>query len=166
MQKQGYEVEFVNPQKNGRIDASEVISKLREDTLLVSIMHVNNETGIIQPVKEIGEELNARNILFHIDATQSFWKLVNELKQLKYDMLSMSAHKIGGPQGVGALVLKRKNYRLPPISQVFYGGGQEHGIRSGTVPVALVGALGFQAIQLLVHFVYCLHFHYFPIVLY
>ena len=105
-------------------------------------MHANNETGVIQPVKEIGEALSERGVLFHIDATQTVGKLVPELRELKYDMLSLSAHKLSGPQGVGALVLKKKRYKLPPVKAITYGGQQEHGIRPGTIPVALVAGLG------------------------
>lgn len=119
-----------------------VTELVREDTVLVSIMHVNNETGIIQPIKEIGEFLADKETFFHIDATQSFGKLVDELKAIKYDMLSMSAHKIAGPQGVGTLVLRKKRYKLPPVKGIMYGGQQERGIRPGTIPVALVVGLG------------------------
>lgn len=143
MQGQGFEVDFINPGMDGRVSVEQVLEKVRTDTLLVSVMHVNNETGIIQPVREIGEYLAERNILFHVDATQSFGKLVEELQSLKYDMLSMSAHKIGGPQGIGALILRRKRYKLPPVKAITYGGQQEHGIRPGTIPVALVAALGY-----------------------
>lgn len=142
MEKEGFDVDIVDPEKNGRISVEKVLNLVREDTLLVSIMHVNNETGIIQPVAEIGEALDQSETLFHVDATQSFGKLVPELKELKYNMLSMSAHKVGGPQGIGALVLRRKNYKLPSIKSVYHGGQQEHGIRPGTVPVALVAGLG------------------------
>ena len=83
-----------------------------------------------------------KDVFFHVDATQSFGKLVDELKALKYNMLSMSAHKIGGPQGVGALVLRKKRYKLPPVKGIMHGGQQEHGIRPGTIPVALVAGLG------------------------
>ena len=105
-------------------------------------MHVNNETGIIQPVYEIGEALQERNVLFHVDATQSFGKLVEELRKVKYNMLSMSAHKLGGPQGIGALILRKQGYKLPPVKAIMYGGQQEHGIRPGTLPVALIAGLG------------------------
>ena len=139
---QGFEVEFIKPDISGRISSNELLSHVRKDTLLVSVMHVNNETGIIQPVKEIGEELCKRHVLFHIDATQSCGKLINELRDLKYDMLSFSAHKFRGPQGIGVLALRRMNYKLPPVKNVYFGGQQEHGIRPGTTPVALVAGLG------------------------
>lgn len=142
LQKQGFEVEFVNPDRSGRIDADDLLSKVRKDTLVVSVMHVNNETGIIQPIKEIGDNLSEKNVLFHIDATQSLGKLVDELRETKYTMLSMSAHKLGGPQGVGALILRKKRYKLPPVKSIMFGGQQEHGIRPGTLPVALIAGLG------------------------
>ena len=142
MEKQGFDVDIINPASSGRIAVEDVIDKLREDTLLVSVMHVNNETGIIQPIEEIGEELEKRNILFHVDATQSCGKLVEELKRTKYRMLSFSAHKLRGPQGVGGLILRKRRYKLPPVKNIMYGGQQEHGIRPGTVPVALVAGCG------------------------
>lgn len=142
LEKYGFEVQLIQPQKNGMVDAADIINSLRKDTLLVSIMHANNETGIIQPVKEIGEYLNDKDVFFHIDATQTCGKLVEEVKELKYDMMSISAHKLQGPQGIGALILKKKNYRLPPISPLFFGGQQEHGIRPGTIPVALTAGFG------------------------
>lgn len=115
---------------------------ITENTLLVSIMHVNNETGVIQPVKEIGEYLDDKDILFHIDATQSAGKLVEEIKELTYDIMSFCAHKMYGPQGIGVLVLKKKKYKLPPVKAITYGGQQEHGIRPGTLPVALIAGFG------------------------
>ncbi|MBS6182773.1 aminotransferase class V-fold PLP-dependent enzyme [[Clostridium] innocuum] len=142
MELNGYEVDFVNPNESGQISVESILEKLREDTLLVSVMHVNNETGVIQPVLELGEEIQKRGILFHIDATQSCGKLVEEIRNLKYDMLSFSAHKLMGPQGVGALILKRKSYKRPPIKGIMFGGQQEQGIRPGTIPVALVVGCG------------------------
>ena len=138
----GYDVEFINPGRDGRVDCDTIVSKMRDDTLLVSVMHVNNETGIIQPIKNIGEETEKRNILFHVDATQSSGKLINELQNCKYNMLSCSAHKFYGPQGIGALILKKKEYKLPPVSPIMFGGQQEHGISPGTTPVALVAGFG------------------------
>ena len=142
MQRKGYEIELVMPTRSGYVDADEVLSRVRKDTLLVSTMHVNNETGVIQPVEEIGRVLADRAVLFHVDATQSCGKLVEELRHLNYDMLSFSAHKFGGPQGIGALILRRKHYKLPPVKAIQYGGQQEHKIRPGTVPVALVAGCG------------------------
>ena len=140
--EEDFEVDLVDPEENGRIDLNKILERVREDTLLVSIMHANNETGVIQPVKQIGDVLAEKGILFHVDATQSCGKLVSELKALKYNMLSLSAHKLSGPQGVGALILRKKRYKLPPIKAITYGGQQEQGIRPGTIPVALVAGLG------------------------
>ena len=142
MEQRGFEIDIVDPEPSGRIDPQKILDKIKTSTLLVSIMHVNNETGMIQPVFELGKELEARNVLFHVDATQSCGKLVDELRLLKYNMLSFSAHKLRGPQGVGVLVLRKRNYKLPPVRAIMYGGQQEHGIRPGTVPVALVAGLG------------------------
>lgn len=142
MKKKGFDVDIVNPDLSGQINVQEILDKVRDDTLLVSVMHVNNETGIIQPVDRLGTELEKRNILFHIDATQSCGKLVDEIRNLKYNMLSFSAHKLKGPQGVGVLILKKKKYKLPPVKNIMYGGQQEGGIRPGTIPVALVAGCG------------------------
>ena len=142
LQRQGFEVDYISPDLSGRISVEDVLSRVREDTLLVSVMHVNNETGIIQPVYEIGEVLHEREVLFHVDATQSFGKLVEELQKVKYNILSMSAHKLGGPQGIGALILRKQRYKLPPVKAIMYGGQQEHEIRPGTLPVALIAGLG------------------------
>lgn len=140
--KKGFEITYIKPDNSGRISSDELLSKVRTDTLLVSVMHVNNETGIIQPIKQIGEELSEKDTLFHIDAAQSCGKLVEELRGLKYDMLSASAHKMYGPQGVGALVLRKKRYKLPPVNPILFGGGQEHGMRPGTLPTALIAGFG------------------------
>ena len=142
MESQGFDVDYVSTDLSGRVSAEDVLSRIREDTLLVSIMHVNNETGTIQPVKEIGDALAEKEVLFHVDATQSCGKLVDEIRDLHYDMLSLSAHKFRGPQGIGALVLRRRNYKLPPVKNVYFGGQQEHGLRPGTTPVALVAGMG------------------------
>lgn len=142
MSEHGYRVDFVCPDRTGRVSVDEVLELISEDTLLVSVMHVNNETGVIQPVKEIGNRLADQDVLFHIDATQSCGKLVEEIREIPYDMLSFSSHKVYGPQGIGALVLRRKNYKLPPVKPIMFGGQQEHGISPGTIPVALVGGFG------------------------
>lgn len=142
MRTLGFEVDFVDPESDGRVKAEEMLDLVREDTLLVCLMHVNNETGIIQPIQSVGEGLRGSGVLFHVDATQSAGKLVGPLCDTAYSSLSMSAHKIGGPQGVGALVLKKQGYRRSPVRGIMFGGQQEHEIRPGTIPVALVAGLG------------------------
>ena len=137
----GCEVDYVAPDSTGRISAETLLALVKDTTLLVSVMHINSETGIIQPVVEIGEALSKTNVYFHVDATQSFGKLNDVIRNMKYDMLSFTAHKFGGPQGVGGLVLRRKRYKLPPITSLFCGGQQERGIRPGTTPVALVAGM-------------------------
>lgn len=139
---EGFEIEIVNPGQDGCVSADDILSKVRKDTLLVSVMHVNNETGVIQPVDEIGEALAKTDVLFHIDATQSAGKLVPEIQRLSYCMMSFSGHKMHGPQGVGGLILRKKQYRLPPVRPIMFGGAQEHGIRPGTLPTALIAGLG------------------------
>jgi len=104
------------------------------------VMHANNETGIIHPVKEIGETLQYKSVFFHIDAAQTFGKEIS-LPDIGFDLLSASSHKIYGPQGIGMLVVKRRGSKRTPIACLAYGGGQERGMRPGTVPVAL--AVGF-----------------------
>ena len=142
MTEKGFELDLIDPDDSGRINSDELLAKIRDDTLLVSVQHVNNETGIIQPVKEIGDALSDKGVIFHVDATQSCGKLVEEIRKLKYNMLSFSAHKLEGPQGIGCLILRKKNYKIPPVKGIMYGGQQEHGIRPGTIPVALVAGCG------------------------
>lgn len=137
----GCEVDYIAPDQTGRINAGELLAFVKDTTLLVSVMHINSETGIIQPVEEIGEALAKTNVYFHVDATQSFGKLNDAIRSMKYDMLSFTAHKFGGPQGVGGLVLRRKRYKLPPITPLFCGGQQERSIRPGTTPVALIAGM-------------------------
>lgn len=139
LEGKGFLVDYVSPDKTGRISSEEVLSLITEKTCLVSIMFVNSETGIIQPVKEIGSALKETDVMFHVDATQALGKLNKEIRSLDYNMMSIASHKIGGPQGIGALILKRgKDYKRPAIKQLMYGGSQERGFRPGTTPVALV----------------------------
>lgn len=142
LEKYGFNVEQVSPDITGRISTQDVLNRVKDDTLLVSIMHVNNETGIVQPVQEIGKSLASKGVLFHVDATQSCGKLVKELQNLDYNMLSLGAHKLSGPQGIGALILKKKRYKLPPVQAIMFGGAQEHGLRPGTLPTALIAGMG------------------------
>lgn len=143
--QRGFEVELVPVGEEGRVDAEDVLGRVRPDTLLVSVMHANNETGVIQPVREIGEALEGTEVYFHIDAAQTFGKLVEELREQKYDLMSISGHKVHGPQGVGALVTRLQGFRRPPLEPITFGGGQEASLRPGTVPVALVVGLGVAA---------------------
>lgn len=139
---QGFEIELVPVGSSGRVEVDEVLKRVRPDTLLVSVMHANNETGIIQPVEEIGQELSKSDTYFHIDAAQTFGKLVEELKVIRFDLLSLSGHKIYGPQGIGALIRRRHGYQIPRVDPIMWGGGHEDSLRPGTLPVALIVGLG------------------------
>ena len=146
LEANGCTVDYVSPDKGGRVNVSQITDLITEKTLMVSMMHVNSETGIIQPIEDLGEELSRRGVYFHVDATQSFGKLNDVLRKTKYDMLSITAHKLGGPQGVGAFVLRRgKDYRRPPVAPIMFGGQQERGYRPGTTPVALVAGFALAA---------------------
>ena len=146
LQTHGCEVDFVSPDISGRIRPEQILNLVTDKTLLVSMMHVNSETGVIQPIEEVGAALATTKTYFHIDATQGFGKLNDALRNAKYDMLSITAHKLGGPQGIGALILKRdRMYRRPPVSPLMYGGQQERGYRPGTTPVALVAGFALAA---------------------
>jgi cysteine desulfurase len=146
LQSHGCTVDFVAPDASGRIKANQILDLVTDKTLLVSVMHVNSETGIIQPIEEIGDALAGTSTYFHIDATQGFGKLNDSLRCTKYDMMSLTAHKLGGPQGIGALILKRgRDYKRPPVKPLMYGGQQERGYRPGTTPVALVAGFALAA---------------------
>lgn len=146
MREKGCTVDFVSPDSSGRVRASQILELVTDKTLLVSMMHVNSETGIIQPVEEVGAALAGTKTYFHVDATQSFGKLNGSLREMQYTMLSVAAHKLGGPQGIGAFVLRRdRTYRRPPVKQLMYGGQQERGYRPGTTPVALAAGFALAA---------------------
>ena len=139
LEKNGYEVTWLEPDSDGLLAIEDLESNIREDTQLVSVMHVNNETGVIQDIRSIGEICRARDVLFHTDAAQSVGKLPLDLGELPIDLLSLTAHKFHGPQGIGALyVAERPGCRVLPI---MYGGGQERRLRPGSLPVhQVVGA--------------------------
>ncbi|MGY2075043.1 cysteine desulfurase DndA [Blastococcus sp. SYSU DS0828] len=143
--KVGFEVEFIPPQTNGIVDAQRVLDAVRDDTLLVSVMHANNETGAIQPIEDICRGLANRDAYLHVDAAQTFGKLNDELGLPRIDLLSLSAHKVFGPKGVGALIARRRGWRRPPLEPLTYGGGQERGLRPGTLPVPLIAGFGLAA---------------------
>jgi cysteine desulfurase len=142
LREAGLEVELVPVNGGGFIDPDEVRRRLRPDTLLVSVMHANNETGVLQPVGEVAKLLSGTKALFHIDAAQTFGKEIEALRGLRYDFLSISAHKVYGPKGVGALHTRRDGYQTRPLTPLLFGGGQEMGFRPGTLPVPLVVGLG------------------------
>ena len=139
----GFDVTYLKPGLSGRIDLDELRGSLREETCLVSIMHVNNETGVSQPLGEICDVLKDHLAYFHVDAAQGFGKDIESLKNLRIDMISVSGHKLYAPKGVGALITRKRNGRLrPPLVPLMFGGGQERKLRPGTLPVALVVGLG------------------------
>jgi cysteine desulfurase len=140
--RQGFEITLVNPQADGAVTAEAVAAALRPETLLVSVMHVNNETGIIQPIQEITKALSHHEAFFHVDAAQGFGKRIDDLQNRRIDLISVSGHKIYAPKGIGALVVRRRGYERAPLTPLFFGGGQERGLRPGTLPVALIVALG------------------------
>src|SRR5262249_48133945 len=113
--------------------------------LLVSVMQVNNETGVVQPIREISEVLDEHPAYFHIDAAQGFGKELESLRNPRADLISISGHKIFGPKGVGALVVRRRGFNRVPITPLMFGGGQERGLRPGTLAVPLIVGLGLAA---------------------
>ncbi|MEJ2360286.1 MAG: IscS subfamily cysteine desulfurase [Gammaproteobacteria bacterium] len=140
LERDGFEVTYLDPEPNGLIDLDKFKAALRDDTILVSIMHVNNEIGVIQDIQAIGEITRERNIVFHVDAAQSAGKVPIDLKALKVDLMSFSAHKIYGPKGIGALYVCRKP-RIRLEAQM-HGGGHERGFRSGTLPTHQIVGMG------------------------
>lgn len=145
---QGFEVEFLRPGPSGRHSVDQVVEHLRPDTLLVSMMLVNNETGVVQPVTEIAQAAADAGAFVHVDAAQGFAKFPVESMAAPIDLVSISGHKIGAPKGVGALVVRRRGWRRVPLEPLTFGGGQERKLRPGTVPVALVAGLGEAAVHL------------------
>lgn len=146
LKKIGFEVTYVAPGTNGVVDANSVAEAVRDDTLLVSVMHVNNETGAVQPISQIADVLAAQSAFLHVDAAQGFGKEFDQLSHPAIDLISISGHKIYAPKGVGALIWRRKDRRAP-LKPLMFGGGQELGLRPGTIPVPLVAALGEAADQ-------------------
>ncbi len=133
LERDGFEVTYLDPEQNGLVTLSKLEAALRPDTILVSIMHVNNEIGVIQDLAAIGKLTRAKGILFHTDAAQSAGKVTIDVNAMNIDLLSLSAHKVYGPKGIGALYVRRKP-RVRLEAQM-HGGGHERGMRSGTLPV-------------------------------
>lgn len=140
LEREGYEVTYLEPDRDGLITPEMVAGALRDDTTLVSLMHVNNEIGVINDITAIGELTRARKIIFHVDAAQSAGKIPLDMESMKVDLLSVSAHKLYGPKGVGALYVRRKP-RVRLEAQM-HGGGHERGMRSGTLPTHQIVGLG------------------------
>lgn len=140
LEQEGFQATFLPVQKNGLIDLSRLEEAITDQTSLVSVMAVNNEIGVIQPLKAIGAICRKKGVFFHTDAAQAFGKIPLDVEEMNIDLMSISGHKIYGPKGIGAIYIRRKpRVRIKPI---FSGGGQERGIRSGTVPTPLVVGLG------------------------
>lgn len=140
LERQGFEVTYLDVLPNGLVDMVALEAALRPDTILVSIMAVNNEIGVIQPIAQIGELLRSKGILFHVDAAQATGKIDIDLSTLKVDLMSFSAHKTYGPKGIGALYVRRKP-RVRLEAQM-HGGGHERGMRSGTLATFLIVGIG------------------------
>jgi len=142
LEKDGFEVTRLPVGSAGYVSPEELEAALRPDTLLVSIMQANNETGIRQPIGDIATVLCNHEAFFHTDAAQGFGKDIETLQNQRIDLISVSGHKLFAPKGVGALITRRRGYERIPIKGLVYGGGQERGLRPGTLPVALIVALG------------------------
>jgi cysteine desulfurase len=140
LERQGFEATYLDPEPNGIIDLDKFKAAIRPDTILVSVMMVNNEIGVIQPVAEIGEICRAKGIIFHCDAVQAAGKIEIDLQKLKVDLMTVTAHKVYGPKGIGAQYVRRKpRVRIEPQ---IHGGGHERGFRSGTLPVHQIVGMG------------------------
>ncbi|MDA1093437.1 MAG: aminotransferase class V-fold PLP-dependent enzyme [Acidobacteria bacterium] len=144
LQSQGGEVTFLPVDTDGRLDLDRLVSAMTDETLLVSVMHANNETGVVHPIAEIGQRCRARGVLFHTDATQSFAKEPIDVNAMHIDLLSASAHKIHGPKGVGLLYVRRRDPRVR-CQALLHGGGHERGLRSGTLNVPGIVGMGHAA---------------------
>ena len=140
LEREGFEVTYLDPDKNGLISSDLVENSITDKTILVSLMHINNEIGVINDIKSIGELTRERGIIFHVDAAQSTGKVKIDLKDIKVDLMSFSAHKTYGPKGIGALYVSRKP-RVRLEAQI-HGGGHERGMRSGTLPTHQIVGMG------------------------
>jgi cysteine desulfurase len=140
LEREGYDVTYLDPEPNGLIILDKLVAAIRPDTILISIMHVNNEIGVIQDIAAIGEMCRERKILFHVDAAQSTGKVPIDLQTTKVDLMSFSAHKTYGPKGIGALFVRRKP-RIRLEAQM-HGGGHERGMRSGTMATHQIVGMG------------------------
>jgi cysteine desulfurase len=142
LERRGFRVTRVQPEPSGQVDPDAVGAALTPGTLLVSVMQVNNETGVRQPVGAIADRLESHAAYFHVDAAQGYGREIEALRHPRIDLISASGHKIHAPQGIGALIVRRRGRQRAPLAPLVFGGGQELGFRSGTLPVALIAAFG------------------------
>ncbi|OFJ23579.1 cysteine desulfurase DndA [Vibrio cholerae] len=142
LESEGFDVTYLDCDESGLVSKESLEKALRADTFLVSIMHINNETGSFQDIKGYAAVLEGHDTYFHVDAAQGFGKYSEALKSNRIDMISVSGHKLYAPKGVGALIVKRRGFKRIPLQPLMYGGGQERGLRPGTLPVALIAGLG------------------------
>ena len=140
LEREGFEVSYLEPKEDGLVDLEKLTAAIREDTVLISIMHVNNEIGVIQDIQAIGEIARKHKVIFHVDAAQSPGKAPIDLQEMKVDLMSFSAHKIYGPKGIGALYVRRKP--RVRIEAQMHGGGHERGMRSGTLATHQIVGMG------------------------
>ena len=147
MEKKGFEVTYIDVDSSGRVDVKSIEDNIRDETFLVSIMQANNETGIRQPLDDICKSLEGHPCYFHVDAAQGFGKDIEILQNKRIDLISASSHKIYGPKGIGILSTRRRGYEKVPLTPLMFGGGQERGLRPGTLPVSLIAGFG-KAVEL------------------
>ena len=140
LEREGFEVTYLEPEPSGLLDLEKLAAAIREDTVLISVMHVNNEIGVIQDIQAIGEIAREHKVIFHVDAAQSPGKAPIDLQKMKVDLMSFSAHKAYGPKGIGALYVRRKP--RVRIEAQMHGGGHERGMRSGTLPTHQIVGMG------------------------
>lgn len=145
LRRRGFQVELVPPNSAGSINPLDIATAIKPETALVSVMHINNETGVVQPIEDIADLIRGSEVFFHVDAAQSFGKQSGPLRNSRIDLISLSSHKIFGPKGVGALVARRRGFDKVPLAPLTFGGGQERGLRPGTLPVPLIAAFGVAA---------------------
>lgn len=141
LERDGCAVSYLDPEPDGLIPPARLAAALRPETTLVSLMHVNNETGVVQDIAAFGEITRQHGVLLHVDAAQSAGKLPLDLQTLPVDLLSLSAHKLYGPKGIGALYVRQSPVRVR-LQPLLYGGGQERGLRAGTLPTHQIVAMG------------------------
>jgi len=141
LSKDGFDITYLPVDKDGILNVNKFEDAIRDDTILASVMHVNNEIGVIQPIKELGAICKNKGVIFHVDAAQSLGKIPINVDDMGIDLLSISAHKFYGPKGIGGLYIRRKDPRVQ-LQPIMFGGGHERGIRSGTLPVPNIVGMG------------------------